>query len=235
MIPLSADARYAAIFNPMTGVAGSAKTDSHAVYLSLNPGESLIVETSDEAFDGDSYSFYQDSDSPITLDGKWHIDFINGGETLPPTLSVDTLGSWTNYGDSYSIFSGTAAYTYTVKKFKHKTEMLRLDLGDITESARVYLNGEYIGTVINRPYQLLIPAAKFKGKDTLRIEVTNSMANRIIDLDKRSVDWKKAYNINMSAKDRSNLKDGIFNAANWQPIPSGLFGPVTITPVKASK
>jgi hypothetical protein len=235
MIPLSADARYAAIFNPMTGVAGSAKTDSHAVYLSLNPGESLIVETSDEAFDGDSYSFYQDSDSPITLDGKWHIDFINGGETLPPTLSVDTLGSWTNYGDSYSIFSGTAAYTYTVKKFKHKTEMLRLDLGDITESARVYLNGEYIGTVINRPYQLLIPAAKFKGKDTLRIEVTNSMANRIIDLDKRGVDWKKAYNINMSAKDRSNLKDGIFNAADWQPIPSGLFGPVTITPVKASK
>jgi hypothetical protein len=235
MIPLAADAQHAAIFNPMTGVAGSAKSDAHSVYLTLNPGESLIVETADEAFDGNSYAFYEDSDTQIALSGKWDIDFISGGEELPASLTVDSLGSWTEYGDSYSIFSGTAAYTTTVKKFKHKAEMIRLDLGDLAESARVYLNGEYIGTVINRPFELLIPSDKFKGKDTLRIEITNSMANRIIDLDKRGVEWKKAYNINMSAKDRSNLKDGIFNAADWQPVASGLYGPVTLTLVNPSK
>jgi hypothetical protein len=113
--------------------------------------------------------------------------------------------------------------------------MVRLNLGDLAESARVYLNSEYIGTVINRPFELTIPANKFKGNDTLRIEVTNSMANRIIDLDKRGVEWKKAYNINMSAKDRSNLKDGIFSAADWQPVTSGLYGPVTLTLVNSTK
>jgi hypothetical protein len=235
MIPLAADAQYAAIFNPMTGEAGSAKSDAHAVYLTLNPGESLIVETSDEAFDGDSYTFYQDSETQIALNAKWHIDFISGGAELPASLTVDTLGSWTEYGDSYSIFSGTAAYTTTVKKFKHKTDMVRLNLGDLAESARVYLNSEYIGTIINRPFELTIPANKFKGNDTLRIEVTNSMANRIIDLDKRGVEWKKAYNINMSAKNRSNLKDGIFSAADWQPVASGLYGPVTLTLVNSTK
>jgi hypothetical protein len=59
------------------------------------------------------------------------------------------------------------------------------------------------------------------------------MANRIIDLDKRGVQWKKFYNINMSARLAENRgPDGLFTAAKWQPKPSGLIGPVTITPLK---
>jgi hypothetical protein len=42
------------------------------------------------------------------------------------------------------------------------------------------------------------------------------MANRIIDLDKRGVQWKKFYNINMSARLAENRgPDGLFTAAKW--------------------
>jgi len=58
------------------------------------------------------------------------------------------------------------------------------------------------------------------------------MANRIADMDKRGVPWKKFYNTNFPARLRQNAgPDGLFTAAKWSPKASGLLGPVTITPV----
>ena len=84
-------------------------------------------------------------------------------------------------------------------------------------NASVYLNGEYIGTVIDSPYQLYIPAEKFKGQDELVVRVANSMANRIAYMDKKGVDWKIFYNVNMSARKKENVKNGIFDASDWEP------------------
>ena len=67
----------------------------------------------------------------------------------------------------------------------------------------------------------------------LEIRVSNLMANRMADLDKRGVNYKKFYNINFAARKRENTgPDGIFTAANWKPADSGLIGPVTLTPLK---
>jgi hypothetical protein len=66
--------------------------------------------------------------------------------------------------------------------------------------------------------------------------VTNGMANRIIDLDKRGVPWKKFYNVNMPARLAENRgEDGLFTSLKWEPKHSGLLGPVTITPVRFTK
>jgi len=47
------------------------------------------------------------------------------------------------------------------------------------------------------------------------------------------VEWKKFYNINMSARLPENRgADGLFTAAKWEPRPSGLLGPVTLTPLR---
>jgi hypothetical protein len=67
----------------------------------------------------------------------------------------------------------------------------------------------------------------------LEVEVTNLMANRIADLDRRGVQWKKFYNVNFPARLQANRgPDGLFSAAKWSPLPSGLTGPVTLTPLK---
>jgi hypothetical protein len=87
--------------------------------------------------------------------------------------------------------------------------------------------------VIDPLYSVTIPSSELKTDNFLQVIVTNGMANRIIDLDKRGVQWKKFYNINMSARLAENRgADGLFTAAKWEPKPSGLLGPVTITPLK---
>jgi hypothetical protein len=46
------------------------------------------------------------------------------------------------------------------------------------------------------------------------------------------VNWKRFYNINMPARLPENRgPDGLFTAAKWEPLESGLMGPVTLTPV----
>ena len=59
------------------------------------------------------------------------------------------------------------------------------------------------------------------------------MANRIADMDKKGIVWKKFYNINFPARFAQNRGvDGLFTAINWEPAASGLLGPVTIQPGK---
>jgi hypothetical protein len=63
---------------------------------------------------------------------------------------------------------------------------------------------------------------------------SNLMANRIADLDRRGVPWKKFYNVNFPPRLAANRgPDGLFSAAKWTPLPSGLVGPVTLTPLRA--
>jgi hypothetical protein len=64
--------------------------------------------------------------------------------------------------------------------------------------------------------------------------VANPMANRIADMDRRGVVWKKFYNVNMPSRLPENRgPGGLFSAAKWKPLPSGLLGPVTLTPLAA--
>jgi len=58
------------------------------------------------------------------------------------------------------------------------------------------------------------------------------MANRIAYMDRNNIPWKIFYNTNMPARRRENVKNGLFDASAWKPLPSGLSGPVTLTGVR---
>jgi len=165
---------------------------------------------------------------------KWDLKFLSGGPSLPVSIQLKELGSWTAL-DIAGIkeFSGTAEYSTHFKMPTVKADLWSLNLGDVKESATIILNGKKITTVIGPSYSVTIPSSELKTDNFLQVIVTNGMANRIIDLDKRGVQWKKFYNINMSARLAENRgADGLFTAAKWEPKPSGLLGPVTITPLK---
>jgi hypothetical protein len=67
-------------------------------------------------------------------------------------------------------------------------------------------------------------------QNELNVSVTNLMANRIAALDRSGVRWKKFYNVNFPARLPENRgPDGLFSAAKWTPLDSGLIGPVTLT------
>jgi hypothetical protein len=92
-----------------------------------------------------------------------------------------------------------------------------IDLGDVRESARVYINGQFIGCAWAVPFVLDCRDALSKGKNELRIEVTNLPANRIADLDRRGVKWRKFNEINVVDIDyKRTTYDG------WEPVKSGL-------------
>jgi hypothetical protein len=102
----------------------------------------------------------------------------------------------------------------------------------VGQSAQVKVGGR-LTTLIGPVYQLYIPKAAMTNTDFLQVTVSNTMANRISDMDRTGQEWKKFYNVNMAARLKENRgDDGLFTAAKWSPLESGLLGPVTITPVR---
>lgn len=47
--------------------------------------------------------------------------------------------------------------------------------------------------------------------------------------DRNQLPWKIFYNTNMPVRRGENVKNGLFDASSWKPLPSGLLGPVTLT------
>ncbi|MDR1381842.1 MAG: glycoside hydrolase family 2 protein [Tannerella sp.] len=235
-LTLNADYGSAALYNPMTGADGYASTRGNngqtELYVQMKPRESLIVETFKGRRSGAAYPFYELSGEAVAVSGNWDISFVKGGPVLPAALSVNAPVLWNSYGGEYAAFSGTAAYTARIPSLPSTPDAWLLDLGEVHESASVHINGKYVGTLVNSPYSLEIPAGALKGGDELTVRVSNLMANRIAELDKRGVEWKIFYNTNINARFRENTgTDGKFSAKGWTPKDSGLSGPVTLTPL----
>jgi len=108
-----------------------------------------------------------------------------------------------------------------------------LDLGEVHETARVIINGKPVATLIGPQYTVEIPSNLLQDQNTLEIQVSNLMANRMAWMDKNGMPWKKYYNINMAARLAENRnKEGLFDASKWSPKPSGLVGPVRLIEAK---
>jgi hypothetical protein len=101
-----------------------------------------------------------------------------------------------------------------------------LNLGDVREVADVRLNGQPLGTAWCLPFRLAIPATRLKAKGNhLAVAVTNLSANYMRLYDRQHPGWKKFYDINMV-----DIRYKPFDATAWDALPSGLLGPVTLTP-----
>jgi hypothetical protein len=236
---LNTELQNAVLFDPMTeesGVANTRQGDANTldIYLQLAPGESCVVQTGAVKFRGSMFPYSKAAGDPININGYWKLKFLSGGPSLPKETTISKLQSWTNLDiTGVKEFSGTAQYTVEFNKPSVTASSWLLNLGDVKESATVMLNGNKIATLIGPSYAVTITPNLLKPINELQVIVTNGMANRVIDLDKRGVEWKKFYNINMSARLAENRgADGLFTTAKWQPKPSGLLGPVTITPMK---
>lgn len=237
-VPLNTKARSAYLFNPMTDTYGKAAVrlagdGTLETYLQLAPLETIIIEAYSSEVGGKAYPIYEQAGSPAPIQGKWEITFISGGPKLPENISADSLQSWTKFGgEAVKNFSGTASYSVDFDMPSGDFQFWKLDLGEVRESVVVVLNGQEIDTLIGTSFKTIVPGNLLKAKNTLTLKVSNLMANRIAYMDKNDIFWKKFYNVNFPARLAENRKNGIFDASNWAPSPSGLLGPVTMTPLK---
>jgi hypothetical protein len=236
-LPLASPGPAALIFDPMTGKRGAAPTRTTAgvfeVNLTLPRGQSLIVATAASTLGVPAFEMFSAAGAPVAVAGPWQVSFIDGGPDRPANQAVPSLTSWTSFaGDAGRRFSGTARYTARFPRPAADAAAWRLDLGAVHESARVKLNGRDLGVLIGPLFQLTLDRAALAADNTLEIDVANLMANRIAAMDKAGTRWRTFYNVNIQARLPQNRgADGLFSAASWEPLDSGLLGPVTVTPL----
>ncbi len=232
---LGKPAQSAVLMDPLldnrTGWAALRQHNNAAqVYLQLQPGQSVILRTmtDQKAPKGPQWQYTQTAGSPATIEGIFSVEFIDGIPKRPQNYKTKTLTSWTDRDDKEAKrFFGTARYTITFDVPNQKADGWILDLGRVCQSARIKLNGEYMGGLWSEPFRLPITQTlKAKG-NMLEIEVTNLAANLIRDLDQRNVNWKYFYDINVV-----NIDYKPFDASGWPLFDSGLLGPIQLDPQK---
>ncbi len=219
------------LFNPMTGEKGLAQTrskDGHIqVRLQLQSGESVILQTFDHSVAAQAWPYYQEGNFSLSLDHGWTLRFIESQPAVEGTFAIDSPSSWTTIDHPNAcITMGTGLYTNEIVLPQIAADEWILDLGDLRESARVRINGKEAGTAWAVPYQLKVGQWLHPGKNVIEVEVTNLPANRIAELDRQGVIWRKfkdANIVDLSYKKRMY--------SNWEPLPSGLNGDVRLIPV----
>lgn len=230
-IPLQWKTDDVNIYDPLTGKTGRALIQKEGsttlVKVNIPSGKSLFLRT-DKVSDLSEWAYYEAAGDEVQIKGDWEIEFLKGGPNLPETTSLSTLQSWTALSQDAESFSGTAQYTTTFDRPDQEADNWQLTLGDVRESAKVWLNGTYLGTAWSVPFTLETGALKAKNK--LVIQVTNLAANRVRAKEMRGEEWKIFHEINMVNKDYEK-----FDATQWDPMPSGLLGAVTITPLKLER
>lgn len=230
-VVLRRPAASAEIYDPMTGRIGAAAlkpgAPACAVFLQLAPGQSLFVRLHEETHEpSPPWAYWRPGGAPAPITGPWRVAFIEGGPEAPAAYKAPELASWTACGDPEAErFAGTARYATEFDKPADDAEAWRLDLGRVCESARVRLNGEDVGALLGPDYTLVVDDLRPEG-NRLEIEVTNLSANRVRDLDRRGVVWRRFHDINFV-----NIDYKPFDASQWPVRASGLLGPVTLTPL----
>ncbi len=228
-VPLAVEVGEAVWYNPMDSTFAPAGLRGGEVAVRLRSGESRILIVRD--WPGDtarSIAEKQEATKPGTPDrhcatidlssAPWRLSFLEEAPRVGKTFRLNGLRSWEQLSDSARVTMGTGVYETTFKLTgRQASARWEIDLGDVRESARVYINGRYLGCAWAVPFVLDCRNALKRGRNTLRIEVTNLPANRIADMDRRGVVWRKMKEINVVD---INYKKTTY--AGWEPLPGGL-------------
>lgn len=208
----------------------SLSVTSQPLHLALRSGESCFVDVD---ANGCPITFYPLPAQPgeyhevaDLTEQPWMLTFTESQPVVSDTILLARLQAWeTIANDSISQLMGTGVYTTTFSLTAPlAAKGYRIDLGDVRESARVYINNRYVGTAWCQPMTLDCPADVIRnGENSIRIEVTNLPANRIAAYDRQNIPWRHFLDANVV-----DINSKKTTYANWSLVPSGLNSKVKI-------
>lgn len=228
-IPLTVTMKDARWFNPLNGEIYKTDINNEGILVDLKSGESMILQTYNNVLPTNDAEQIKFEGTEKQLTDKWSLSFVESSPAINSTYSLDNIQTWeTLNNDTAKIMMGTGVYTTTVNMTKDEAKAKwAINLGDVRESARVYVNDTFVGCAWSVPFILDCKDAFKAGKNTLRIEVTNLPANRISEMDRQGVKWRKFDEINVVD---INYKKTSY--ANWEAVKSGLNSDVTLLKLK---
>ena len=144
----------------------------------------------------------------------WTMSFP-AGWGAPEKVTLERIVSWTDipgFSREARAFSGTAAYEIEFD-CDDAAVCCELDLGRVESIAKVFVNGKPVRTLWCEPYRCRLDGFVRKGRNRLRIEVTNTWRNRVI------------YDLGQPEKDR---KTWILYQPRYNPKPTDAYGPAGI-------
>ncbi|MFD2099055.1 glycosyl hydrolase [Flagellimonas iocasae] len=209
------------IWHPQTGeihdISWSIKDGRTIIPVDFAPWEAFFV-VFEEDTDETEHIVPNTTETEIqTIAGPWEVTFQED-RGAPASATFETLGSWTvNKDDGIKFFSGTATYTNTVTMDEVPTSgKVILDLGEVKDVAEVTVNDKNLGVLWKTPFTTDITDVIKTGENTLKINVTNVWANRLIRDAQPEVQEKITYTTMP------------FYQGNEPLLPSGLLGEVKI-------
>lgn len=186
----------------------------------------------------------------LTFNKDWNVSFEGSGAPEPMVMkALMDIAKHDNADVKY--FSGTIIYknTINVNELKEGVKMT-LDLGEVNVAAKVFVNGQSVGTLWKRPFRIDVTDVLKIGMNDFKVEVANLWINRVIGDQELPDDseWTTNRNMGTTAKGMGLLKipDWVkegkvsptgrkaFVGWKWDHIkgkellPSGLVGPVSI-------
>ncbi|MFA6057465.1 MAG: glycosyl hydrolase [Taibaiella sp.] len=233
IIRLNVHDRSVLILDPQsgtTGYAGIKNSDEQSVSIrvQIKSGASLFLKTSDKQVKGQGWRYYEPSGKQTVLNASWKLHFTHGGPVLPKEQQLNQIQLWSSLKDkTFKNFSGTGVYSKTFSIPGKKADEYMLQLSGLRESAHVWINDQDAGYIWSNPTELCVGRFLKSGKNTIRIEVVNLMANRIRYMDQQKIEWRKYHEINFV-----NINYKNFDAANWNVTASGIEGPVILKEMK---
>ncbi|MGN1370063.1 MAG: glycosylhydrolase-like jelly roll fold domain-containing protein [Aristaeellaceae bacterium] len=173
--PLGSQAHW---YDPWRNELQAAEARGGQVHLRLSPYQMLILSTGTE---GNLRQALHGNVRRQPLEGEWQLTLIPAGQKDAQT--VQQLPRLTNLcaPGLYPHFSGTMIYRRDVALDAGITR-LELDLGQVFETAQVFLNGAEVGVCIAPPYVFPIDGTMVhEGANRLEIRVVNTLGNQMRD------------------------------------------------------
>ncbi|MGF7140575.1 glycosyl hydrolase [Roseimarinus sediminis] len=176
------------IYNPVTGGTETAKSwamkdgrTTLALKFPANGSYFVVFEKDTKQHKADEGNNWTDIKQVKAITGNWELNFdpVLGGPA--EVVKTDQLKSWTGF-DTFGIkhYSGTVAYNNRFEWEKKTDGRVFINLGEVANIAEVFVNDKPCGIAWTAPYRVEISEALRLGNNKLRIEVTNTWANRMI-------------------------------------------------------
>jgi hypothetical protein len=156
----------------------------------------------------------------VSIDGPWKLRLGSG-----PSLSLPWLRSWTELPEGAS-FSGWATYEteFDLPGLGEEIEW-EIELGQVHETAEVWLNDRPLGAAWRRPRRLACGPAVSAGRNRLKVEVANLWIHHVA-AQPPPPEWK-------DVDETVGIRWGRYGEGKPDQMPpAGLLGPVRLVPMK---